>query len=331
MPRRTLCALATATALAAASAPPAAAGVAIDELRACSALGPKPPGSRAGRAMADRIAERFRAAGLRTSFEDFHLPVHVVSRTTIEVVGPGARAVRGETFAYGGSGRVEAEVVDVGTGRAADYAGKDVRGKIVMVRRDEAFHRSSQLTEVVAHGGAAMLYVSGSPGNLIQTGTVRFAQAQPASIPTVTVGADDGAALRSDLEDGGLRMAVEVRARREDGVARNVIGVRRGTTRPNEVIVVGGHYDNWHAGAIDNCSGIATMLSVADAVKDVPLAYTVVFGGLGRGGDRPDRLLRLGHAPPRGGPAGRGQPEPRDGRGRASARRACASAPTRRR
>jgi aminopeptidase YwaD len=259
---------------------PASAGgaTAFEEMSACSALGPKPPGSKAGRSMADRIAERFRAAGLETSFEDFHVPVFVVNRVSLRVLGPNAREVPGETFAYGGVGRVEAEVIDVGVGRASDYAGKDASGKIVMVRRDEAFHRSSQLTEVLAHGGVAMLYVSGSPDNLIQTGAVRFAQTPPATIPTVTVGGNDGAALRSELQSSGLRMSIEVDAERQDGHGRNVIGVRRGTTRPDHVVVVGGHFDNWHMGAIDNCTGIGSMLAVAQALRDVPLDYTVVFG-----------------------------------------------------
>lgn len=260
--------------------PGAASGAtALEEMSGCSALGPKPPGSAAGRSMSARIAERFRAAGLDTSFEDFHVPVFVVRRVSLRVVdGPNPRTVPGETFAYGGVGRVEAEVVDVGVGRAGDYAGRDVKGKIVMVRRDEAFHRSSQLTEVVAHGGVAMLYVSGSPENLIQTGAVRFAQTPPATIPTVTVGANDGAALRDELEAGGLKMAIEVDAQREDGHGRNVIGVRRGTARPDHAIVVGGHFDNWHMGAIDNCTGIGTMLALAESLRDVPLDYTVIFG-----------------------------------------------------
>lgn len=266
-------------AVALASSPAAApASVATEETARCAALGPKPPGSAAGRAQAARIAERFRAAGLDTRFEDFHLPAFVVRSTRIAVVGQHARTVPGETFAYGGTGRVEADVVDVGDGRASDYTGLDVRGKIVMVRRNEAFHRSSQLAEIVAHGGAAMLYVSGSPDNLVQTGTVRFAQVPPARIPTATVGAGDGAALRADLEDGGLRMAIEVDAVREDAVARNVIGVRRGTTFPDEVILVGGHYDNWHNGAVDNCSGIGSMLDIVAATKDLAPKYTVIFG-----------------------------------------------------
>jgi hypothetical protein len=262
-----------------AALPGAASGAgALEEMSACSALGPKPPGSRAGRSMADRIAERFRAAGLETSFEDFRVPVFVVERVSLRVLGPKARSVPGESFAYGGVGRVEAEVVDVGVGRPQDYAGKDVGGKIVMVRRDEAYHRSSQLTEIVARGGAAMLYVSGSPDNLIQTGSVRFAQSPPATIPTVTVGSDDGAALRADMEEGPLRMEIEVDAARQDGHGRNVIGVRRGSSRPDQAIVVGGHYDNWHMGAIDNCTAMGTMLAMAEALRDVPLDYTVVFG-----------------------------------------------------
>ena len=253
------------------------AGTATREMQTCAAFGAKRPGTAAGLKMADHLAQRFRASGLETRFEDFHLPLYVVRSERIEVVGQGARAVPGETFAYGGAGRVEAEVVDVGTGRSSDYSGKDVRGKIVMVDRNEAFHRSSQLNEVVAHGGAAMLYVSGSPDNLVQTGTVRFAQRTPAPIPTVTVGADDGRELRNQLRAGGLKMRITVDAERVDGVGRNVIGVRRGTTHPDRYVVAAGHYDSWHGGAVDNCSSMGALLEVIEATRATPPAYSVIF------------------------------------------------------
>ncbi len=260
------------------AAPPASADIAYDEMRACAELGPKPPGSAAGRTQARRIAAAFRSAGLNTSLEDFHVPLYVVDRVRLAVTGRDAHEVPGETFAYAGTGRVRAEVVDVGVGRPADYAGRDVRGKIVMVTRDEAFHRFSQFNEIVAHGGAAMLYVSGSPDNLVQTGSTRPAQAVPAPIPAVTVGAADGARLREQVA-GGLSMSIEVDASRRDATARNVIGVKRGTSHPDKVMVVGGHYDNWHHGAIDNCTGLGSLMSMVDAVKDASLPYTVVFAG----------------------------------------------------
>jgi hypothetical protein len=256
------------------------AGVATDEMTHCAELGPKRPGNAAGRTMGARVAKRFRAAGLRTSFENFHMPLFVSRKVSLRVVGEGTRAVPGETFAYGGTGRVAARVVDVGVGRPADYAGRNVTGAIVMVRRDVAFHRSSQYREVIARGGAAMLYVSGTPQNLIQTGAVRFAREQPGPIPAVAVGADEGAALRGQIAAAaGLRMRITVDARREDTVGRNVIGLRRGTVYPKRVIVVGGHYDSWYDGAVDNCSSVGSLLGVLDAVKDRDFPYTVVFAG----------------------------------------------------
>lgn len=268
-----LAALAAVCALPVGSAQAVTKDVAFDAMRACAQLGAKPPGSAAGREQARRLERGFRDAGFTTTREDFHVPLFDEERTRLTVAG---RDVPAESFAYGGTGAVRAGVVDVGVGRPADYAGKDVTGKIVLVNRDEAFHRTSQLAQVIARGGAAMLYVSGSPDNLVQEGAVRFAQLEPAPIPTVSVGAQDGAALRAALP---AEAALEVAASREDTVARNVLGVRRGTTRPGKVIVVGAHYDSWHAGAIDNCTGVGSLLAVADAVRDVPLAYTVVLAG----------------------------------------------------
>ena len=272
-----LAALAAALALSAGTAQADMTDVAYEEMRACAQLGAKPPQSSAGREQARRLERGFRDAGFTTSREDFHVPLFQEEGTRLTVAG---KDVPAESFAYGATGRVLAGVVDVGIGRPADYAGKDVAGKIVMVNRDEAFHRSSQLAQVIGHGGAAMLYVSGAPDNLIQEGTVRFAQSAPAPILAVSVGAQDGAAVRAALAaGGGLEVALEVEASRVDALARNVIGVRRGTTHPGKVIVVGAHYDSWHAGAIDNCTAVGSLLSIADAVRDVPLAYTVVLAG----------------------------------------------------
>src|SRR3954469_8134011 len=79
------------------------------ETNACAALGAKHPGSAADRAMGDRIADRFRAAGLETSIEPFHLPVFVVRSQSVAVTAPKPLSVKGETFAYGGAGTVAAE------------------------------------------------------------------------------------------------------------------------------------------------------------------------------------------------------------------------------
>jgi aminopeptidase YwaD len=59
----------------------------------------------------------------------------------------------------------------------------------------------------------------------------------------------------------------------------NVVATKRGATRPEEIIVVGGHYDSVPAapGANDNASGVAATLEAARLLANVRLNHTVQF------------------------------------------------------
>lgn len=75
----------------------------------------------------------------------------------------------------------------------------------------------------------------------------------------------------------------------------NIMVEKKGTTKPDEILVIGAHYDSkvampdWHGhthptpekpgtpGADDNASGIAGVLAVARMLKDQPLERTVMF------------------------------------------------------
>ena len=66
----------------------------------------------------------------------------------------------------------------------------------------------------------------------------------------------------------------------------NVICIKQGTVKPNEIIVVGGHYDSYNTntapwifapGADDNGSGTATVLELARIFKDVNTDRTIMF------------------------------------------------------
>lgn len=59
----------------------------------------------------------------------------------------------------------------------------------------------------------------------------------------------------------------------------NVFAELRGTTKPDEVILVGAHFDAFFMGADDNSSGVAVMLEVARLLANRPLARTVRFVG----------------------------------------------------
>ncbi len=65
---------------------------------------------------------------------------------------------------------------------------------------------------------------------------------------------------------------------------RNIVVIKTGTTRPNEIYVIGGHYDTTSnmpltaaPGADDDGSGTAAVLVLAEILADVDLDATVMF------------------------------------------------------
>jgi hypothetical protein len=63
--------------------------------------------------------------------------------------------------------------------------------------------------------------------------------------------------------------------------SRNIVAVKPGMS--SQQIVIGAHYDSVAAGrgAFDNASGVALMMQLADALRDEPTPYTLVFVAFG--------------------------------------------------
>jgi len=58
----------------------------------------------------------------------------------------------------------------------------------------------------------------------------------------------------------------------------NIVGTRVGTVRPDEIYIVGAHYDSvGNPGADDNASGVAAVLEAARVLSDESLESTVTF------------------------------------------------------
>ncbi len=57
----------------------------------------------------------------------------------------------------------------------------------------------------------------------------------------------------------------------------NVVAEWRGTTRPNEVVLLGSHLDAFFAGADDNGSAVAAMLEIARAARNYNFSRTIRF------------------------------------------------------
>jgi Zn-dependent M28 family amino/carboxypeptidase len=238
-----------------------------------AAIGIKRSGTEGGQKAGDYVKKRFDDLGIKdVSFESYSFLAFDLGAHSLAVTVNGASVdMKHDVFAYSGAGHVDADIIDVGLGHEADYMGKDVTGKVVLVTRDPTFHRQAQYQLVAQHGGAAMLYVSTSPNNLIQIGTVADPEDGLAKVPTVTIGADDGKKIKDGLAAGQAAHAViDVAASVTPQTGRNVVARIPGSDPSGAYVVIGAHYDTWFIGSTDNSTGVASLLLLADHLSKGP-------------------------------------------------------------
>jgi carboxypeptidase Q len=93
-------------------------------------------------------------------------------------------------------------------------------------------------------------------------------------IPTVVMSNEDFGRITRILNDGTdvtLEFNIVNRVYPEGATSYNTIGEIRGTDKADEVIMLGGHLDSWHAatGATDNAIGCAIMMEAARILKTI--------------------------------------------------------------
>jgi hypothetical protein len=91
-------------------------------------------------------------------------------------------------------------------------------------------------------------------------------------VPTVVMSNEDFGRISRILNDGTdveLEFNIVNRTYHEGRTSYNTIGEIRGTDKADEVIMLGGHLDSWHAatGATDNAVGCAIMMEAARILK----------------------------------------------------------------
>ena len=177
-------------------------------------------GSPADTATRKWISDRFRQLGATDIREQaFPLPPQwrPAKWTVSSADGHGAAHVFSSAFPFSNiratpSGGVELDVAYAGLGRAADFAGRNVRGKAVLIYstpapgvRDHSAEWLGALERAQAEGAAAMLVVLGLPGNL--TSIMR----DPTRVPAFSLGQEDGNYLMDLADRAGTGAPPKVR------------------------------------------------------------------------------------------------------------------------
>ena len=175
-----------------------------------------------------------------------------------------------------------AEAVVVRNFEELEALGERVRGKVVVYNvpfttyGQTVAYRGSGASRASKYGAVAALVRSVTPVSLQtpHTGAMRYTEGSP-QIPTAAV-TIEGAELLQRMHDRGERPRVRLKMEARflpDAESANVIAEIKGTEKPDEVVLVSGHFDSWDVGqgAHDDGGGCIAAWEVARLLKSLNL------------------------------------------------------------
>ena len=192
--------------------------------------------------------------------EPVKVPHWVRGRESLEIVGaipqPLVMLGLGNSVGTPAAG-IEADLIVVRNFEQLEAAADKVKGRIVLFNvpfttyGETVRFRALGPSRVAVLGGVAMLIRAVGPAGLRtpHTGALSYTDGQP-QIPAAAVSHEDAARLQRMVNRGtNVRLKLMMEARfLPDADSFNVVGEIRGRELPNEVVVIGGHFDSWDVG-----------------------------------------------------------------------------------
>ena len=155
----------------------------------------------------------------------------------------------------------------MGLGRTVPTPAKGIEAEVVVFKSYAAL-----LAAPVGAVAFLMRSVSTSDSRLPHTGVLGYAEDAP-KIPAAALGVPDADLIERLAKRGPVRIKLSLASTTDPkGVAWNISGEIAGSSKPEEVIVIGGHLDSWDpgTGAIDDASGVAITTAAAKLIGDLP-------------------------------------------------------------
>lgn len=233
---------------------------------------------------------RFREAGVEARKEPFQIPSLWLERSARSTVkGAGVNYTpRVAAMPFSKStpkGGLTAPLISVGKGSDKDFqaVGAKARGAWVLVETEELKDVDGLFREykedaaieqrAYAAGVAGVAYMGSRSNNLLYRHNVAAGEAN--TLPMFVM-ERDGALRAQRLLRAGKALTLTAELELQTGPAYtsyNVIGEIRGTTRPDEVVIIGAHLDSWDlgTGALDNGANVAVLIDVARQMRRLGL------------------------------------------------------------
>ena len=249
-------------------------------------VGGRATGSPANLRSVDWALARFREAGVEARKEAFQMPGLWLERSASATVrgkgvdfSPRIAAMPFSTATP--KGGLTAPLLDAGKGTEKDVKalGEKVKGAFLLVDTtelknvDDLFREYAEAAEIeqraFAAGVAGVVYVGSRPNNLLYRHNVSVGMRNTRPMMVME---RDGALRAQRLLRTGKALTLTAELDLQIGPAYesyNVIGEIRGSTRPDEVVVLGAHLDSWDlgTGALDNGANVVALIDVARQMK----------------------------------------------------------------
>jgi carboxypeptidase Q len=177
---------------------------------------------------------------------------------------------------------IAAEAVVVRSFDELDSMGERVRGKIVVYNVPftnygaTVRYRSSGASRAARYGAVAALVRSITPVSLQtpHTGAMIYDETQP-KIPAAAI-TIEGAELLQRMHDRGARPTLRLKMEAKflpDAESANVVAEIKGSEKPDEVVLIGGHFDSWDVGqgAHDDAGGCIIAWEAVRLLKELRL------------------------------------------------------------
>ena len=166
---------------------------------------------------------------------------------------------------------VEAEVMVVANGDDLNKRGAaEAKGKIVLFNvpytnyGETVQYRSGGASLAARYGAVASLVRAVGPMGLRtpHTGGMNYA-ADAAKIPTAAIPAEDANRIQRLVNRGvRVRLRLRMEAKFESDVESfNVVGEIKGSEKPDEIVLVGGHFDSWDPGMGASDDGVGCVVT----------------------------------------------------------------------
>lgn len=242
----------------------------------CREVPERVSGLPAARRQADYLSDALTRAGYTTHQDVFPGLVSYPRPGALVILGDRAQRLEAYTFAHSTSTPaegLEGDLLYVGAGGEADYAGMDARGRIVLAELSYSPPRPEKTRIASVNGALGLVLINwGDDDNpSVPMGTVKPIWGNPTvddiqrmpNLPAVGIARRDGVPVRDRLLAGEpVRARIIADADRVWATLHQPhASLGAGTT--GDWVLLGDHLDSWGGGATDNATGNAVTLEVA--------------------------------------------------------------------